>query len=125
VTTAVEPEIFQLVVRASPKSAQITIDGTVVDGNPFRALYPKGGEAHRITASADGYESKSEDISLASDITVDLDLKRSFAMFETRNIPTAARQPIAPTEPMPPMARRSIETGETGAADASSMASGF
>jgi len=72
-----EPEIFQLVVRVSPESAQITIDGTVVEGNPFNALYPKGGEAHRVTASAEGYESRSEDVVLASDVTLDLDLSKS------------------------------------------------
>jgi serine/threonine protein kinase len=71
------PEIFQLVVRASPESAQIAIDGTVVEGNPFRALYPKGDEAHRVTATAEGYESKSADVVLATDVTLDLDLSKS------------------------------------------------
>ena len=71
------PEIFQLVVRASPESAQIAIDGTVVEGNPFRALYPKGDEAHRVTATAEGYDSKSADVVLATDVTLDLDLSKS------------------------------------------------
>lgn len=71
------PEILQLVVRASPESAQIAIDGTVVEGNPFRALYPKGDEAHRVTATSEGYESKSADVVLATDVTLDLDLSKS------------------------------------------------
>jgi serine/threonine-protein kinase len=109
----VAPDIFQLVVQASPAAAQITIDGTAVDGNPFRALYPKGGEAHRVTASADGYESKSEDVPLLSDVTVDFVLRRSAGAFESTTTPTAAPQPIAPT------ARPTTQARESGAAGTS------
>jgi hypothetical protein len=99
------PEIFQLLVRASPESAQITIDGTVAEGNPFRALYPKGGETHRVTATAQGYESRSEDVSLTSDVTVDLELKRSPGVFEFRSNPV--------WRPAVRVARPAVEAGES------------
>jgi PEGA domain len=100
------PDIFQLVVQVTPSSALITIDGTAVDSNPFRALYPKAGEPHRVTASADGYESKSEDVSMTSDVTVDFDLKKSFSAFENPNPPAFARPP------QPPPARPPAEAGD-------------
>ncbi len=55
------PELAELVVRASPASARIAIDGASVSGNPFHASYPRGAEAHhRVTVTANGYDSKSQ-----------------------------------------------------------------
>lgn len=70
-------QLVELVVRASPSFAKVAVDGEPVGRNPFRASYPKGGEVHRITASAEGYESKSESVSLTSDLVVELSLNRS------------------------------------------------
>ncbi len=92
------PELVALVVRASPPSAKITVDGTPEPQNPFSASFPKGGELHRITATADGYEPKSESVLLASDVAIDLSLDR------------AGSQPSAPrrvnAQPPPPVANR-------------------
>ncbi len=86
------PELVELVVRATPASAKVAIDGSLVARNPFRASYPKGGEVHRITASADGYETKSESVALTSDLVVELSLNRN------------AWQPPPPASP--PLPRR-------------------
>jgi serine/threonine-protein kinase len=110
---SVAPEIFQLVVKATPSSAEITIDGTVVEGNPYRALYPKGGDPHRVTVSADGYESMSEEVSLSSDITLNLDLKRDPLLFENRSPPPARPVPSPSTKP-------SAETAGSATAEATS-----
>jgi serine/threonine protein kinase len=71
-----EGDFLDLVVRVSPPSAQISIDGTSVVQNPFHARYPKDGQIHHIIASADGYEPKLEDISFANDVSVDVSLNR-------------------------------------------------
>jgi eukaryotic-like serine/threonine-protein kinase len=80
------PELIALLVRASPASAQIAIDGVPVTGNPFRASYPKGRGTHRVAVTADGYDSKSEDVSLGSDVVVDLNLARHGPAATTRSV---------------------------------------
>jgi eukaryotic-like serine/threonine-protein kinase len=71
-----EPELVNLLVHASPASAQITIDGATVVTNPFRARYPKDSQTHHITASADGYDTKLEDVTFATDVSIDVSLNR-------------------------------------------------
>jgi hypothetical protein len=71
------PELAELVVRAVPSSARISIDGATVAGNPFHASYPRGAEArHRIAVTANGYEPKTQDVVLAEDAIVELALSR-------------------------------------------------
>ena len=65
----------EIVVRASPPFAQITIDDRRVE-NPFVAAFPKDGTTHRIEARAWGYEPKSEAVPFAADTVVDLSLYR-------------------------------------------------
>jgi serine/threonine-protein kinase len=87
------PEVIDLVVRVSPASAQITIDGASVATNPFHAHYPKDGLVHHVLASADGYDSKLEDVSFSSDVAIDVSLDR-------RPAPQVHR--LAPPPPAPP-----------------------
>jgi serine/threonine protein kinase len=70
------PELVDLVVRISPPSAQISIDGATVLSNPFHARYPKDNLVHHIVASADGFEAKAEDVSFAHDVSIDVSLSR-------------------------------------------------
>ena len=76
VASADVPDVVALLVRASPAAARIVVDGVVLEGNPTRALFPKGKETHRITVSAEGYDSKSEDVPAAADTVVDVSLNR-------------------------------------------------
>jgi hypothetical protein len=76
VATHDEPEFVDLMVRVSPPSAQITIDGASVVNNPFRARYPRDGQIHHVIASADGYEPKLEDVSFVNDVSIDVSLNR-------------------------------------------------
>ncbi|HXN33668.1 MAG TPA: serine/threonine-protein kinase [Polyangiaceae bacterium] len=110
------PELVELVVRASPASAKVTIDGTPVPRNPFRASYPKGGEAHRIAASADGYESKSESVSLTSDVVIELSLNRlAWQPPPVRRV-AAVLQPVAPPKPVATQAPMASTGGEVDSA---------
>jgi serine/threonine-protein kinase len=83
-----QPEFVELVVRASPPSAQITVDGSPVP-NPFHASYPKDNDVHRIAALAGGYEPKAEDVTLLNNVVVDLSLSPQASPPPTRDLPPA------------------------------------
>jgi len=68
------PETIEVVVRAVPASAEITIDGARVTGNPFQARYPKDDRPRKIGATAAGFEPKWEDVQFARDVVVNLAL---------------------------------------------------
>lgn len=70
-----DPGRAELVIRASPSWAKITIDDKPVD-NPALASYPKDGSTHRIVAKAWGYETKSTNVTVTADTIVDLGLDR-------------------------------------------------
>jgi len=89
----------EIVVRASPPFAQITIDDRPVE-NPFVAAYPRDGTTHRIAARAWGYEPKSEDVLFAKDTIVNLGLNRrappaSLAALPASELPKRAGAPTA------------------------------
>lgn len=69
-------ELVDVVVRVSPASAQITIDGTPVPTNPFHARYGKDAQVHRVLAVAEGYEAKLEEVFFANDVSIDVSLDR-------------------------------------------------
>jgi Protein kinase domain len=96
------PEVIEFVVRARPSSARISVDGAPVTGNPFRSLYPKDTKPHRIKAFADGYQSKSEDVTFARSVAVDLNLDLSVNVDPNRGIPAPVAVPprrISPPSP--------------------------
>jgi serine/threonine protein kinase len=70
------PDTLDLSVRVTPASAQITIDGASVVANPFHARYPRDGQVHRVAASADGYDTKLEDVKFSNDVSIDVSLNR-------------------------------------------------
>jgi serine/threonine-protein kinase len=70
------PDLVDVVVRVSPPSATIAIDGVAVPTNPFHARYAKDALVHHVMVSADGYDSKLEDVSFASDLSIDVSLDR-------------------------------------------------
>jgi serine/threonine protein kinase len=70
------PDRVDVVVRVSPASAQITIDGAPIATNPFHARYAKDALVHHVLASADGYEAKLEEVFFANDVSIDISLDR-------------------------------------------------
>ncbi len=91
-----ESELVDLVVRASPASAQITVDGASVISNPFHARYPRDNQVHHVAASADGYETKLEDVKFAGDVSIDVSLNR---------LPNAPLHQVVTTAPPPAQVR--------------------
>jgi serine/threonine-protein kinase len=70
------PDLVDVVVRVSPPSATIAIDGVAVPTNPFHARYAKDALVHHVMVSADGYDAKLEDVSFSSDLSIDVSLDR-------------------------------------------------
>ena len=83
----------ELVVRVTPPTAQILIDGALVAGNPFRGRFPGG--IHQIQAFAAGYDPKVQQASLATDVVVELSLDR-----RTRGTPPTVAGRAAHTPPL-------------------------
>jgi serine/threonine protein kinase len=67
--------LSELVVRVTPSSAKISVDGVAVEGNPYRGHYRKD-QIHEIAVAAVGYEPKSQGVVLAKDLVVTLALDR-------------------------------------------------
>jgi eukaryotic-like serine/threonine-protein kinase len=72
----VATDTIDVVVRVSPPAATITIDGKPAGANPFHGRLRKDGENHHVVASADGYDTKIEDLPFSGDLSVDLSLDR-------------------------------------------------
>ncbi len=89
-----ELDLVDLVVRVTPSSAQIAIDGAAVSTNPFHARYRKDRQIHHIAASAEGYDAKVEDVIFAGDVAVDVSLERHPA-------PAPRKAPAPPPAPPP------------------------
>ncbi len=74
-TKLAPPALGELVVVVTPQTAQITIDGLPVDGNPHTGHYRKD-LVHEVGASAAGYEAKAQRVVLAKDLVVTLSLDK-------------------------------------------------
>jgi serine/threonine-protein kinase len=69
-------DFVEVTVRASPPSAQIVVDGTLVANNPLVARYPRDAQMHHVMAYADGFEPKWREVSFANDVSLDIVLER-------------------------------------------------
>jgi serine/threonine-protein kinase len=70
------PDLVDVVVRVSPPSAQIAIDGVSVPTNPFHARYSKDALVHHVILTAEGYDPKLEDVPFSSDVSINVSLDR-------------------------------------------------
>jgi serine/threonine-protein kinase len=75
-TKPAPPALGELVVVVTPQTAQITIDGLPVDGNPHTGQYRKD-LVHEVGASAAGFEAKTQRVVLAKDLVVTLSLDKN------------------------------------------------
>ena len=117
------PVSVDLTIRVSPPVAQIAIDGAPLTGNPFRGRYVRDGLAHRVSATADGYDAKVVDVPFTSDVSIDVSLDRRAtpaprwiapppSLRTTRRAPAAVEPPDPAPPPAPAAAR--VEVGPSG-----------
>jgi serine/threonine-protein kinase len=111
-----EADLVDIAVRVSPPAAQIAIDGAPVANNPYHARHPKDDRIHHIVASADGYETRMEDVSFATDVSIDVSLSR-----RALNPPMQPQPQSAPVSAVAPP-RAQIAKRPTPAPTASSAA---
>lgn len=74
----VEPALAEhitLTIEAEPSSAILTLDGTPLGSNPFRAEVSLGGELHRIEMSAPGYVSHEQVVVFDRDQEIRVELE--------------------------------------------------
>lgn len=100
-------ETVDLNVRVSPSNAQIFVDDVAVQGNPFRAKFPRNAAAtHTIRASAAGYVSKTELVKFDANASVALSLEHQPVAAAAANLPGRAAAPdprsAEPRAPTPP-----------------------
>jgi serine/threonine-protein kinase len=67
----------ELIVIASPPEAVITLDGTQLSSNPFRAQVERGSQMHKILAKAQGYTEQEKVVVFDQNLTVKLALERA------------------------------------------------
>ena len=97
------PSFIDVDVRVSPGTASVSIDGAVVDGNPFTKKYTVDDATHYIRASAPGYVAKMVSVTFNANVTLDWSLERLPPPPQPqpqpqRQTPTRVRTP----EPHPP-----------------------
>jgi serine/threonine protein kinase len=106
--SAPAPAPIHLAIHVSPANAQISIDGVLATSNPAEAELPKDDKAHHVTAFADGYETKSQDVAFVRDLSLDIDLER--------RLPPRGTVPAAPAPAAAARARAKAATDARGAA---------
>jgi hypothetical protein len=99
---------LHLEIRVSPSTATITIDGVVVDGNPFSGSRVRDGSIHRIGVRAPGYVSQIVPVAFRANLKVDVSLERARAEVAAVMPPprTLARQPLTA-----PSSRAAVDSG--------------
>ncbi len=99
------PPMIDVEIRVSPGTATVSIDGNMVDGNPFSKHYPVDSETHHVRAGAPGYVAKSVSVAFNANVTLDISLER---------LPPPPPPPVAAParvtqRPRPPEPARKVE----------------
>ncbi len=98
-TTPPHGHMIVVGIHATPDTAQIIIDGTAVEGNPFRGTYPADNAMHQIRISAPGYLELNASLAFDHDIALDMPLDR---VQPKPVVPVAPTTPVAPATPVAP-----------------------
>ncbi|HEX3761525.1 MAG TPA: serine/threonine-protein kinase [Kofleriaceae bacterium] len=105
----VQPTLIDVEIRVSPATATVSIDGNVVDGNPFSKQYPADTETHHIRAAAPGYVAKSVSLAFNANVTLDLSLERLPAPPPPPSPPPVATPSRPSPRPRQPEPTRKVE----------------
>jgi hypothetical protein len=99
------PQMIDVEIRVSPATATVSIDGNVVDGNPFSKQYPADSEPHHVRAASPGYVAKSVSVAFNANVTLDISLERL-----PPPPPAQVAAPARPTQrPRPPEPAHKVE----------------
>lgn len=72
-----QAQSVQLIVIASPTNATISLDGAVLQGNPFKASFTRDDRAHTVRVAAPGYADTERVVSFNADVTLTITLEQA------------------------------------------------
>jgi hypothetical protein len=104
-STVLVPTPTQVSVRVSvdPPNAELRLDGSLLSGNPFTSVFPKGDAIHELSASADGFKTEKRVLQFLKDVDLEVSLQRKgsghASAVAAPVAPRAAVAPIAPARP--------------------------
>jgi serine/threonine protein kinase len=73
-TSAVDPTLVWLSVKATPPTATVFLDNRQLAANPFRAEVTKDSRVHLLRATAPGFKTAERVVSFASDVDLEITL---------------------------------------------------
>ena len=89
-------------IEVEPADAELRLDGRLLPGNPFLAVFPREGNIHELSATADGYRDEKQVVQFNRDVDVKITLRRqkgaTHAVIGRAAAPSAAR-PSPDTHP--------------------------
>jgi len=91
-------EQIRVAVRASPRAAEIHIDGRKVGDNPYQGRFDRDGQEHEIRVAAKGYVPVRRTVLFDQDVELDLKLRLARAGRIVSSPPTSEAEPL-PTAP--------------------------
>jgi len=95
-------ETIQLRLRIEPKDVSLTLDGHAIRGNQLRAVVPKDKSMHVVQAEAPGYVPLNQIVSFASDVDLDIELRRLRPVAKSRSQVEARSKPQVEAKSKPP-----------------------
>lgn len=103
-SNSVAGERVQITLRATPPEAEFRIDGGRALTNPYLGHFTKDENDHQIVVSAEGYESKTIDVTFDRDLGLDVPLKREKKARPRRRAqpPPPRPEPVPEPQPEPP-----------------------
>lgn len=103
------PKVSKILVKASPDTAEIFLDGTKVgDKGRFEGTVPRDGAEHEIKVDAPGYASKTKTLKPGEDLSWEPELVPN----RTAGGTPSPKKTATPAEPTPPPLPTATATGE-------------
>jgi serine/threonine-protein kinase len=95
----------EIAVSANPPEAKIYLDDKPVPGNPYKGKVAKDGLTHKLRVEANGYTTRTDELTLQRDLSVDVVLVKANGDDKSKH---TAPGPVAPP-PEDPMSRPGVK----------------
>jgi hypothetical protein len=103
------PKVSKILVKASPDTAEIFLDGTKVgEKGRYEGTVPRDGAEHELKVDAPGYASKTKTLKPGEDLSWEPELVPN----RTAGGTPAPKKTATPAEPTPPPPTTATSTGE-------------
>jgi serine/threonine-protein kinase len=107
-----KPRTVQLTIQVQPREATVTLDGKMLNNNPFQGEVPLERRTHVVQASAAGFTTMERTITFAEDTRVDISLSQNHVHRSRRRDSARAVEAAAQPRRIEPAGQpRRIEPG--------------